>query len=185
MHDDWMPAVDGMLSTLSQRKVATWATDGLRSTTTRAMVLQNDSSATTCTTEKPATMNRLSSGETRPGSGDRQLITGRFTMATASLDVYGQPRLYAKRCELVAQVVVSGVTNSPSLELWAKAGIGRPSPARPGRCTARLDPARPGSGPGRPGFSLRHPDVCFFSSLFFLSVQKRDFFRRAPSAPGL
>ena len=141
MHDDWMPAVDGMLSTLSQRKVATWATDGLRSTTTRAMVLQNDSSATTCTTEKPATMNRLSSGETRPGSGDRQLITGRFTMATASLDVYGQPRLNAKRCELVAQVVVSGVTNSPSLELWAQS---RFWPAQP-------RPARTVHGPARPG----------------------------------
>ena len=60
-----------------------------------------------------------------------------------------------------------------------KAGFGRPSPARPGRCTARLDPARPGkpgSGPGRPGFLLRLPDVCFFFLIIIFVRPKTRFF---------
>ena len=65
----WMPAVDGMLSTLSQRKVAARANGWVRATT-RALVGWLDSRPTPCTTyNKPATMNRLSSGETRPAAG--------------------------------------------------------------------------------------------------------------------
>ena len=41
-------------------------------------------------------------------------------------------------------------------------------------------------GPARPGFLFRRPDVYFFPQyLFSKPVQKRDFFRRVPSAPGL
>ena len=39
-------------------------------------------------------------------------------------------------------------------------------PARPGK---------PGSGPGRPGFLLRRPDVCFLSSFFYVRPKTRFF----------
>ena len=52
-------------------------------------------------------------------------------------------------------------------------------PARPGRSAARPCPARPGnpgSGPGRPGFLLRHPDVCLFFPHYFFVPPKTRFF---------